>query len=681
MHNFSLLASYRTWSFFSRGLVFCKIVIMGANSECTTPALQPAIALEVLTSGSCEANGWQTIADEVSCRQAQPLEAQMQAVAWGGSGSWNWMPGGCVLARGQKKVFFNSNMHPGRSNTTCGLNGRACVCTRDGPAAQFDAPQLPTGVQCIATDERSSRLCSKQCVAWDAELAGRRSDDLCGAGSECRCGWRDAARQRQWACEPLPAPVEVVDVPTAAAAAVAAAVAPPPSITGLERRMASLAEYWLRPFASQGVPPLPQTLWPAERDIGLVEGGDPSHREGRLCFFVHVVQRRIYLQVPHVGARLMGLRVDRCGAAGEESRLMNVLRLLRLAIHRHALPDFQFHLCVDDFCHGYWEQRQAPLLTMASCLPFRTIPAVQWQTLPRRDPDFSVWGRTMQRRRLLREQTTRRWACREQAAVWRGSLLDWYAYGLAWSSNRTMKQSRFHAANWKQAGRMALAYQKCSHPSLFNVRMKLLNSKLGRDKSDFAHECSQTMSHDQPEHLTLAEQAARFRYVVNVEGNGGWADRLRQLLLSGMVVLQQDMPAREWFEPLLRPWEHYVPVSSTLHNLSAAVDWVRAHDAKARRMQAAAASVLEEVLSVRAMVMYQTEVFRRYSALWRGPRPLQPPTSALAAEVHCELNATAAPPDGPPAAQFVALDCVLIHASGRRGGSMQEVHHQKSSAS
>ena len=45
---------------------------------------------------------------------------------------------------------------------------------------------------------------------------------------------------------------------------------------------------------------------------------------------------------------------------------------------------------------------------------------------------------------------------------------------------------------------------------------------------------------DAPYKLPLVEQAARFQMVVHVEGNAGWADRLRHLLLSGMVVLKQD---------------------------------------------------------------------------------------------------------------------------------------------
>ena len=39
--------------------------------------------------------------------------------------------------------------------------------------------------------------------------------------------------------------------------------------------------------------------------------------------------------------------------------------------------------------------------------------------------------------------------------------------------------------------------------------------------------------------------------VVHVEGSGGWADRLRYLLLSGMVVLKQQTQAVEWRAPAI----------------------------------------------------------------------------------------------------------------------------------
>ena len=55
-------------------------------------------------------------------------------------------------------------------------------------------------------------------------------------------------------------------------------------------------------------------------------------------------------------------------------------------------------------------------------------------------------------------------------------------------------------------------------------------------------------------HLSLPRQVSSFQMAVHVEGNGGWADRLRHLLLSGFCVLKQASGVSEWWEPALRPW-------------------------------------------------------------------------------------------------------------------------------
>ena len=74
--------------------------------------------------------------------------------------------------------------------------------------------------------------------------------------------------------------------------------------------------------------------------------------------------------------------------------------------------------------------------------------------------------------------------------------------------------------------------------------------------------CVRTCTRDKPKIIPMAEQGARYQMAVHVEGNGGWADRLRHLLLSGMVVLKQDMGVHEWWEQSLLPWVHYVPAST-----------------------------------------------------------------------------------------------------------------------
>ena len=50
--------------------------------------------------------------------------------------------------------------------------------------------------------------------------------------------------------------------------------------------------------------------------------------------------------------------------------------------------------------------------------------------------------------------------------------------------------------------------------------------------------CAAMAAVDEPKgYLSMEQQAAAFQMTVNVEGSSGWADRLRHLLLSGMVVL------------------------------------------------------------------------------------------------------------------------------------------------
>ena len=108
---------------------------------------------------------------------------------------------------------------------------------------------------------------------------------------------------------------------------------------------------------------------------------------------------------------------------------------------------------------------------------------------------------------------------------------------------------------------------------------------------------------------------------------------IRESLLSGAVVLKQEMGVVEWFEPLLQPWVHYVPVSSDLGNLSDAVRWVRANGGAARRMADAGAKLVDEALSARAMERYMRALLRGYAELHGGV--VEPPTPAPGVSQAC----------------------------------------------
>ena len=104
-------------------------------------------------------------------------------------------------------------------------------------------------------------------------------------------------------------------------------------------------------------------------------------------------------------------------------------------------------------------------------------------------------------------------------------------------------------------------------------------------------------SMDKPEKLAWRAQQAGFRYVLNIEGHGGWADRLYQLLLSPMLVIAQDLPSRLWYEGVLSPGVTHLAVDSNLRNLSEAVRWANAHR-QVLAMVAAANEAMEAATSV-----------------------------------------------------------------------------------
>ena len=87
---------------------------------------------------------------------------------------------------------------------------------------------------------------------------------------------------------------------------------------------------------------------------------------------------------------------------------------------------------------------------------------------------------------------------------------------------------------------------------------------------------------------------------VDVRG-GGCAGREVWLANSQTLLLKVKAPMTCPPDAVFVPWVHYVPVSSTLHNLSDAVWWVRNNSAQAREIAVAAARLVERALSTRAL--------------------------------------------------------------------------------
>lgn len=460
----------------------------------------------------------------------------------------------------------------------------------------------------------------------------------------------------------------------------------------IRTEMTQLAAHWLLPF-SGGVG--------KEHIHAPSQAGEVDHggEEWRMCSLVQIVGGKIYLQLSSRALLFPRINFANCGHTDSENgRTLTMLRLLRLALQQPgpsggAWPDFEFRLCADDYCHGLAENADRAFFTSSVCATKRTLPGVQWNPSGGRDSDLAVWDETMARRRRLRKLHDEQWSCRLPVAVWRGDAHNHQVYNERWSEWGELSRQRFRTERWTTQGRLALVSQKCRHPTLLNVRVKLLTA--GGKYVPFPRDylvrtngtlpaaytaCVKKCNKDKPKFIPMAEQSARFQMAVHVEGNGGWADRLRHLLLSGMVVLRQQMGVTEWWEAGLRPWVHYVPVSSTLHNLSEAVWWVRNHSAQAKEMADAAARFVERVLSTRALEAYAVALYRGYAGLYRAPPPqLASPAERL--QFECKARPHTASEFGK--ASFTAMDCgftAMVGASNEPifSPSLSEIHRRRS---
>ncbi|KAL1510672.1 hypothetical protein AB1Y20_006969 [Prymnesium parvum] len=413
---------------------------------------------------------------------------------------------------------------------------------------------------------------------------------------------------------------------------------PPP--TPLQRRLAaSLARHWLAPFSRAGI--TPPRLFASSATSRLAEA--------RLCPIVQLLSHRLYL-VASPQLRLLDMRLPRCDAAPipgddtpdfcphptcrtqrrawERHRLHAALRLLSHAARAspHALPDLELRLCADDSCHGVWEspRRARPLFTMASCADAPTLPLVQWNAEDGgRDVDLSAWDEALAAAaaRGAGRLGAAAWRCRSAAAIFRGAANQRHAYNGAWSDGGGVARARTTAANFNASGRWALVGARLAAPRLLNVRLSVLRrgeAILGArsDPPLYARRVA-AVSSDAPPRPSLEAQAAAHKLLLHVEGHGGWADRLKHLLPLGAAVLKQSSGVTEWFEPLLTPAVHFLPVRGDLANLTAAIEAAHAHDDATRAVAAAAVAFARDVLPSATILEYSRQLLGGYAQLMR----------------------------------------------------------------
>ena len=327
-------------------------------------------------------------------------------------------------------------------------------------------------------------------------------------------------------------------------------------------------------------------------------------------------------------------------------RLQTSLRLLEEAARAGVVTNTEFLMCLQETpinAGGWCLKGPQPIFSVTTNAEAALLAFPHW--IPRlRDVEFTLWddARRAERRRVGRMIKSGRGAHRSKKVVFRGGVYRLSVYSDRWRELGARK-TIITRENWRHVGRTALlhALATANHPDAAvaeerhlhalidaHVFVKPFAERLGINQSTLGSMAS-------PPGMSLADQQARFRYVLNVEGHGGWADRLYKLLLSSLLVLNQDVAPRLWFEHALQGGATHLVVDSNLRNLSAVVRWAKRHDEKVLQMIRNAQEVMESLVSVRGIRSYVRELLAKYTSRALGYTPPAHP-DARAIRFVCE---------------------------------------------
>lgn len=349
-------------------------------------------------------------------------------------------------------------------------------------------------------------------------------------------------------------------------------------------------------------------------------------------------------------------------------RLQSALRLLEEAASGAA--DTELLLCINETplnAGGGCLRGAQPVFASTGNADAPLIPFIHW--MPRlRDWDLSVWDDVRAEQRARRPSA----ASAARVAGFRGGLYRMGTYADEWRT-KGARRTELNRANWRAAGRASLVHAKATAAaSLLNVNVKH-SGRWGRWPKLLGVPQAALDALDAPEALGFREQLARFRYTLNVEGHGGWADRLGHLLSSSSLVIAQDVPFPLWFEPLTAPGATHLVVDSNLRNLSAAVRWAAAHDAEVEAMVSRANAAMDVALSVAGIRRYVAELLAAYTERLAFAPALGPRSVRFACRPTRECRACDAPAArGRAERRHCGVRCAFRGADGREYDTLHE---------
>jgi len=201
-------------------------------------------------------------------------------------------------------------------------------------------------------------------------------------------------------------------------------------------------------------------------------------------------------------------------------------------------------------------------------------------------------------------------------------------------SNQDISLNRQKVSKFRQIRQNAKAFQKkkpkavwhgspTGHNALQEGVMKTLlnNSRNAFSGGNTQRDLAIQISRQFPESLNASfsksnmEDWADYQAQLSLDGNS-YAGNTLEALLSGSIMMRHlPIASFQWFEPLLEPLKHYVPVAYDLSDVVGQVTWVRSNPTIASEIPERAVQIAEMISERRTQLCYVLQILRRLEAL------------------------------------------------------------------
>lgn len=271
--------------------------------------------------------------------------------------------------------------------------------------------------------------------------------------------------------------------------------------------------------------------------------------------------------------------------------------------YQHTIPDIDFFLNKRDFpilkrnrtepYHNIWDNTNHPLvshnylnyvpiLSMVSADDFADIPIPTTEDWTRVMAKENVYFAMSKRTIATDDRFDTVWSNKREIAVFRGSNT-----GIGTTVENNTRLKLCHLFN--------------RHP-LFDVGITNWNERYRKVYNEKIISKPVVVPDFSAKPLTIQEQS-QYKYIIHIEGHVQ-AYRLSIELGTRSVVLLVESKYKLWYESLLEPWVHYIPVAMDLSNLEERVQWCIDNDEKCKEIACAARHFYETYLSRSGCMQY-----------------------------------------------------------------------------